>query len=444
MKLQTLYNMLALILATLCLCGVAIYNGYPLVYPDTGDYIGLNNNYLRSFFYNLFLAPSLWVHTLWLVAAVQALIVAHLLRLVLRVVFGLTSPLAFLGVMIPLCLLSNLPWFTGFIMPDIFTGVLILVFFLLIFHLGQLGSGEKTYLIALAIVAVTVHLSHIPLALGLLAAAWLFKKVTQKQPLFPSPAPGWATLAVTAALILLLANGYRSYGTLTISPGGYVFPLARLVADGPAVKYLRAHCAEENYALCQYIDQLPANSDTFLWSDDSPFLKVGGIRGYGQEGEKIVIETVRHYPFLIVKMTLLNTLRQLPMINNWYGIVSYMDEPLPTDAIKAYFPGEFESYARSRQSHNKLSLRSFNNLHLQFITLCLLLAAVALFLYLKHRRFIPALFLAALVVAYGLSAFITAALSIPHNRYGSRLIWLLPFFCLTAIMDFIQNRRRQT
>ena len=95
---------------------------------------------------------------------------------------------------------------------------------------------------------------------------------------------------------MLLANNYRTYGILTISPGGYAFPLARLLADGPAVKYLRVHCPEENYTLCAYLDQLPLDSNTFLWSADSPFRKVGWIYGYRHEGQKIVIETVLHYP----------------------------------------------------------------------------------------------------------------------------------------------------
>ena len=257
MKLQKLNDALALLLTTFLLCGVAIYNGYLLVFPDTGSYIGLNDNYFRSFFYNLFLAPALWAHTLWLVVVFQSLIVAHLLRLIIRAVFGLTSPLALLGVTIPLCLLSNLPWFTGFIMPDIFTGVLILTFFLLVFCHPQLGSGEKIYLIILAIVATVVHLSHIPLALGLLGTAWLFKMVARKQHNLPPPALWRTIFAVVLAITMLLANNYRTYGILTISPGGYAFPLARLLADGPAVKYLRVHCPEENYTLCAYLDQLP-------------------------------------------------------------------------------------------------------------------------------------------------------------------------------------------
>jgi hypothetical protein len=443
---QKLETLSTLIVASLLLSGAAVYNGYPLVYPDTGGYIGLNGNFLRSFFYNLFLAPALWAHTLWLVVLLQSLIVAYLLRLVLRVVFGLTSPLALLlEVTTPLCLLSNLPWFTGFIMPDIFTCVLILALFLLVFCLQQLDSGEKTYLIVLVIMAVMVHLSQIPLALGLLSVAWLLKMTMRRKPSsLPSPTLWRTTIAVAVAIVFLVANGYLTYGTLTISPGSYAFPLARLVADGPAVRYLRTHCPEENYALCAYIDQLPADHDAFLWSDDSPFRKVGWISGYRQEGEKIVIETVLHYPFQIGKLTIWNTLRQLYMINNCYGICSYLDKPYPTDAIKAYFPGDFDAYAHSRQSQNTLGLSGFNRLHRLVIMLCLPLAAAVLFYYLKRRRFLPVLLLASLTGAYGLNAFISAALSGPHNRYGSRLIWLLPFFCLAAVLDVIQNRKRQT
>jgi len=439
MNLQKLNSILMLFLITFLFCGVAIYNGYPLVYPDTGDYIGLNENFLRSFFYNLFLAPALWAHTLWLVVVIQSLIAAHLLRLVLRVVFGLTSPLAVLGVTVPLCMLSTLPWFTGFIMPDIFTGVLILALFLLVFCSSQLGLGENIYLVALVVVAVTVHFSHIPLALGLLLLA-LILKVTMRKPSFLQTPSLWrGTIAVAVALLLLVANGYRSYGILTISPSGYAFLLARLVADGPAVRYLRTHCPEEHYALCAYLDQMPKDSDAFLWPVNSPFRKVGWFSGYRQEGQKIVIETILHYPSQVGRLVMSNTFRQIPMINNWYGIAPYIDTSYPTDAIKAYFPGDFGAYASSRQNQNTLGLSRFNSLHRLVISLCLPLAVAVLFFYLQRRRFLPHLLLISLACAYGLSAFITAALAVPHNRYGSRLIWLLPFFCLAAVLDVIKQ-----
>jgi hypothetical protein len=117
-----------LLLATGLLCWVAVYNGYPLVYPDTGGYLNWWGTSYRSFFYNLFLAPALLTHTLW-----PEVVLSRHCRpspgLVLRVVFGLDRPLDLLWC-IALCLLSNAAWFTGFIMPDIFTGVMVLALFL--------------------------------------------------------------------------------------------------------------------------------------------------------------------------------------------------------------------------------------------------------------------------------------------------------------------------
>lgn len=439
MNLQKLNSTLVLLLVTFIFCGVAIYNGYPLVYPDTGAYIGLDENFLRSYFYNLFLAPALWAHTLWVVVVIQSLIAAHLLRLVLRVVFGLTSMLAVLGVLVPLGLLSTLPWFTGFIMPDIFTGVLILSLFLLIFCPSQLSLGEKIYLVALVIVAVTVHFSHIPLALGVLTLALIFKVMMRGKNILPSPSLWHGIIAVAVALVLLVANGYRSYGILTISPSGYAFLLARLVADGPAVQYLRDKCPEQKYALCDYLDQMPADSDEFLWPLDSPFRKVGWVTGYREEGQKIVMGTILHNPAQIGSLVLSNTFRQIPMINNWYGIAPYLDKSDPTDAIKVNFPGDFGAYASSRQNQNTLGLSRFNRLHLLVISLCLPLAAAVFCFYLKRRLYLQLTFLISLACAYGLSAFITAALAVPHNRYGSRLIWLLPFFCLAAVPHVIKQ-----
>ena len=92
-KLKVLSTIIA---ASFLLSGIAFYNGYPLVYPDTVGYIGLKANGIRSIFYNLFIYPSSWFHSLWPVVFLQSLIVAHLLYLVLRVVFRVTSHIAYL------------------------------------------------------------------------------------------------------------------------------------------------------------------------------------------------------------------------------------------------------------------------------------------------------------------------------------------------------------
>lgn len=426
--------------AALILSCVAFYNGYPLVYPDTSGYMGLQDNLLRSFFYNLFIFPSSWLQSLWPVVFLQSLIVAHLLYLVLRVVFRVTSHIAYLVLIVLMCLLTNLPWFTGFIMPDIFTGVMILSLYLLFFCRGNLGLWERRYLFLLTILSATVHLTHVPLAVGMIVVTWFFKVTIKNNSRLPTPHLLSASVAIFLAFILIIANNYRTHGVFTISHGGYAFLLARLVADGPAIKYLEESCPQRKYKLCAYLDQLPTEPVEFLWSAESPFRKVGGVDGYRREGTEIVKQTLFHYPFLIIKNSLINTLLQLPMINNWYGICSYIHFPYPTEKIRNYYSGDFHAYANSRQSLNLLSLHYFNRLHRMVICLSLLISVIMFVLFFfKLKQKYPAYLFIIIVCAYVISSFITASFNEPHNRYGSRIIWLLPFFSIASLMHFLNN-----
>lgn len=432
---------ITLIISALLLSGVAFYNGYPLVYPDTGGYIGLQDNLIRSFFYNLFIFPSSWFKSLWPVVFVQSLIIAHLLKLVLRVVFKITSHFFYFLMIMLLCALTNLPWFTGFIMPDIFTGTLILSLYLLIFCGDHLNPGEKIYLFLLTVLSATVHLTHMPLAVGIIVISCFFRMFIKNKDLLPMPRLFTSCCAISLAFILIIANNYRLYGTFTVSSGGYAYLLARLVADGPAVKYLEESCPEKKYKLCAYLGQLPSEPVKFLWSAESPFRKVGFINGYRQEGNEIVKKTIINYPLLIIRNAFKNTILQLPMINNWYGICSHIGEPDPTNQIMKYYPGDFHAYATSRQSCDNLSLKVFNSLHRKVIIFSLLIAMVMFFYFFKHRQSLPALLLLFLIFAYLISSLITGTFNEPHNRYGSRIIWLLPFFSMASLMHIVNNRR---
>ena len=70
-------------------------------------------------------------------------------------------------IVLMLGLFSSLPFFIGFIMPDFFTSVMILVFYLLGFQSAALSRGEKIYFVLLACVAISAHISHLPQAIVL-------------------------------------------------------------------------------------------------------------------------------------------------------------------------------------------------------------------------------------------------------------------------------------
>ena len=78
----------AIALAATLLLWPALWNGYPLVFSDTGTYLSQAiEHYLgwdRPIFYSLFLLPLHMTLTTWPAIAVQALLMAHVLHLVRR------------------------------------------------------------------------------------------------------------------------------------------------------------------------------------------------------------------------------------------------------------------------------------------------------------------------------------------------------------------------
>ena len=424
--------------AALLLSGAAIYNGYPLLDPDTSGYLRPVNIGYRSFFYSLFLDSGRLAGSLWLVVFIQSLIEAHLLRLILRVVFRIASAAAFIAITALLCVLTCLPWCTGFIMPDVFTSVLVLCFFLLAFCSRRLRPAELGYIFALTVVAATVHFSHLPLAVGLLLMTVLVRITCRKQPQIPPPNLILPALPIAVALLVMMAVNYFTLGEAAFSVNGYAFPLARLVADGQAVIYLREACPQRSYALCEYIDRLPNDSDKFLWSPDSPFRKVGWFAGYRREGREIVVHTIMRFPLWTLKSALKNTARQVVEVRTGtgYGFASYKiyeNRQDTSDEIRTYCPSEYGAFENSRQSRGELAhLYNLNRLHRAALILSFLYCCAMGLLFARRGQWLQTELLVTIACAVLVNSFVSGALSRPSARYGSRLIWLLSLFALAS------------
>ena len=231
------HDALNLLISAVLLTSIAIYNRYPLVWPDTGGYLAPVNLTFRSMFYSFFVYPARLTGSLWPVVFAQALLIGYLLRLLLREVFAITSGAEFLIVIALLCLLTSLPWYVGFLMPDIFTPVVVLGLFLLMFCCDRLSRWERCYVAAVTFIAVVVHYAHAPIAIGLLSVALgvrlaLRKRVPNAVPYLVMP-----TTIVFAGAMAIVASNYLTIDAVTFSPAGYAFQLSRLVADGQAVQF---------------------------------------------------------------------------------------------------------------------------------------------------------------------------------------------------------------
>ena len=427
---------------------VALFNGAPLVFPDTASYA--TAAYLGeipgmfSVFYSIFILPLHQGITLWPVVLAQGALLAHLIYLVVRCVTGgLAGKAETLLIVAALSFFSGLPWFTGQIMPDVFSAVVILGFFLLAFCTDRLGRGEVLYVSVLTAAGIATHLSHVPIALGLIVlcgALW---------PMFAPRRIGiWRRTALLLipfllALCSMLAVNWINSRDVVLARNSNVFLLAKLIEEGPAHDYLAHACPDARYSLCPYLDELKGQSqDGLKWSGGSPFYKVGGFDRLEPEARSIVWATLRAYPLQILHGAMRNAGRQLLHFEIGEGLSPDSLRLVNLYIGKVFGPDVEQSLVRSKQADGRLPIAEFRSLHRAGL---LLGGALVLWSLLAVGQRLPGR-LVALYVFIGAAALwnvvVTSALSGPFDRYLARIIWLVCFPGLVGLCHMARLRGR--
>lgn len=131
---------------------VAIFNGYPTVYDDTGEYLSISftpwQSPYRSIIYGFFIRLASWGITPWLIILAQSAITIYVLRAVFEYVVqkriaSNSGRYFFPGLVVFLTLATSLPWFVGQLMPDVFTALAFLIVFLLLYT--QLSLSKELF-----------------------------------------------------------------------------------------------------------------------------------------------------------------------------------------------------------------------------------------------------------------------------------------------------------
>jgi hypothetical protein len=446
----TLY---AILFSSLLLSIPALVNGYPLVYPDSGTYllqaIEFRGEINRTPYYSLFLFPFHLRMSLWPIVFAQAIFCTIFIYFVVRAV-DYKRPLRFLIILTAvLGLFTSLPWFAGQIMPDVFTGLVILGVFLLAFAWDRWSSAERWFLLVGLTGILCFHPSFPPLTMlltGFVLALNLLRGVPWRQLLRTA-----AVLLgpVSLAFLAMIAYSEAVIQQATILPDGPSFLLARIIADGPGAAYLRESChAGSHYALCAYLDDLPAGSDAFdefLWSTESPWQKAKrelSIEGARSEANDIILHAILRYPWWQIEEWSIDFARQLtmfrgiepqlcPVTRNAEQLKSCLDGWLITKMVSRYFPSESEQFVNSLQNTNTLSLKPVYYVDVSVAVLSLIFCAVLAFRWWRPSGRPEAPFsdlLAVILVGILSNAALTGMLARPADRFGARVIWLLPFF----------------
>lgn len=427
---------ICIILAATLLLWPAFWNGYPLVFSDTGTYLSQAieryAGWDRPVFYSVFLLALHLTLTTWPAIVVQALLVAYVLHLLQRTLVPERPTWWLLPLTFTIAFATALPWFAAQLMPDVFTGVLVIVISLLIFVPQRLSTREQVWLVALAAFSIAAHQSHVPLALALLVVL-----VPLRHRLGVTEAPtgtAWlrAALPLALAMIAMASVNLAAFGRASLAPFSNVFVLARVIYDGPGMDVLRRDCPGAGWRLCGFIDQFPATSDEFLWREDSPVARAGGANLVSAEANAIIGRALQAEPVAVVRALFANAMQQLMTFRAGDGLQAWPTSVTPW--IQREFPAaEMARYASARQTQGALQVPEWL-IALHTVTAVTGIAVSCTLLWLPTRRQHPISgVVAATLLALIVNAAITGGLSGPHDRYQSRIMWLPPLVAIIAV-----------
>ncbi|MGH7153071.1 MAG: hypothetical protein ACREF3_04005 [Acetobacteraceae bacterium] len=414
----------------------AAMNGYPLVFSDTGTYLSQAiQHYLgwdRPAFYSIFMLPLHMTVTTWPVVVVQALLAAHMMHLVRRVLRPDLPAVWLLPLAAIIAVATALPMFASELMPDLFTSLMVLAIAMLVLCANRLSHAERVWLIGFSAFCMAAHLSNLPLGLGLLLLLIPFRRRLGAASRIGRAWLGGLAAAPALAAMALVGMNAAGHGVPSLAPFGNVFLLARVLYDGPGMDVLARDCPHPGWRLCSWRGQFPSNADGFLWQPDSPLYRAGGPKKVSIEADAIITAALREEPERELATMIGDGMRQLTLFRTGDGL-----QPWPatvTPWIDRDFPlFESTAYHHARQTEGRPILPWWMP---EFHAAAAVAGLAACFVMLPralHRRDRMAGFIVAMMIALVANAFITGGLSGPHARYQSRLMWLPSLLALLAV-----------
>jgi len=436
-----------LLLASIMLSWVALFNGAPLVFSDTISYA--TSAFQRevpglfSIFYSVFILPLHRGVTFWPVVFVQGAILAHLLYLTARTVMRRKiGKFHILLTVAALAVFSSLPWVTGQLLPDFFAPVVLLGFFLLSFAQGELSRAELVYVGVLTTFAIMTHLSHVPIAAGLILLCIGLRLAFWRR---RSQLGQWTArlvLPLIFAVASMFAVNLLNSNEFVLTRNSNVFLLAKWIDEGPALSYLKESCPGAGYALCEHLEDLEGKShDELKWGGNSPLKKLGTFDELEPEARKIVRGTLYSHPYEILRHAFVNAALQLTRFQAGDRVTQEFARWVGEHVGKVYGTEVGRPFIESKQAQARLPITPSRYLHLVGLAIG---AGLCLWLLLIRRDVLTtelSLLYAFVFAGIGWNAFVTGALSAPYDRYGARVIWLV---CFVALIGLFLARRQPT
>jgi hypothetical protein len=416
----------------LMLLAPALWNGFPLLFADTGGYVArpFERTLLpgRSALYGALLGVGIKLD-FWPAIVVQAAVALWVVLLTVRSAGIVLRPALAAAIVLLLALFTALPWYVSHLMPDIFVPVAVLCLYLLAFARDRLRGYETAGVCAVAAVAIAFHMSILALSVLLLIALAFAPLLRLPRPRLLLP-----VMAVAAGVLLAPLSNLAIAGRFAFTPGGTHFAFARLVQDGIIARYVSEHCPSPKLAICAYAPELPANADGWLWGWNGPFYKLGGWDGYEPEARRIIWDTLLLYPMQHLTTAAAATLKQFVSFRTGEGVNPHdLHHTLPI--LEQLAPEMMPRVRAAAQQQDAFDFVWLNRVHVPITVLAFLVLIAALFPRAGAPPELRAL-AATVLLALCINAAICGVLSNPNDRYQARIVPLVPLAAAMVLLRF--------
>jgi hypothetical protein len=437
------------VFAVCLLLWVALFNGYPTVFSDTGSYIITGRTLIafppfRSPGYSIFTRLTSLGISGWLVVVAQSIIVVYLLDKTFEYLISDDRRHRDTGLLATVSILAaftSLPWEVSLLMPDVFAGTVFLSAFLLAFN-DRMRLADRIFLAVILLISAGSHSSLLPIA-TLFVAALILVRVARRQLRVTA-----LRRAVLASLVVpLIAAGlstatlnYRMHLGFKFAPSGQLFMLARLFGDGLAADFLRANCPSRPFTACRYLSSLPRTPEEFLF-ENSPLQKE--LEGNRNEENEIVYGTLSAYKLRFLTSSIKDTFLQFAAFRTGDEIRSYRAQTWNVGAVTRIFPGDLKAFLHSKESRDRLLPLADAAATVHTVTFWLSLATCLAFACTSSLGPLTRFFYSAMAFLV-INAAVSATFAGVFDRYQSRVAWIVPLCATAYICNRAMVRRRPT
>lgn len=362
--------------------------------------------------------------------ALAQILAASLLCAMTAGVAGVKRRRDFLCIAVIVALASPLAVFASFIVPDIWTGLLLGAMILMIVGLDRLALGARLLLAGMIAFAVTSHASIPPLAAGMMLVGAVVLFLRSRLGLARvRHAWAWLVIPPLIGFATTSAIGFISFGEVSVTGKRIPTALARSVSHGPARWYLERECVKPRYAICEVFGtKIPHGIDELLFAKNSlnDLATPEQMDRIRAEESEIVLNAARAYPGTEIEILSVDILRQLSRYD--LGLTNFKMR------VALDSTGTPQLVATGRDHSSILRVIDI----LTNIGLALSLGwAIWMFGRLANRERVTLLLLAAGIMGNVLICVVFSAVA---ERYQARIIWLVPLFVLSTAAARINRR----